>query len=167
MIFGNVNNEFFDQQTAILPAPLKSALCFLKETDLAAHEPGRFEIELGGVPMAVSYTHLPHMARLPGILAYGHPQAQPQSGRPPPGIRFLKTPAPHKRLSRRPRCALFPPGRRACTRRTAPCLKPCTGYQNISHVSQRNPGLQGRWYIPCLLYTSPYHNITLSKYKYI
>ena len=35
MIFGNVNNEFFDQQTAILPAPLKSALCFLKETDLA------------------------------------------------------------------------------------------------------------------------------------
>ena len=58
MIFGNVNNEFFDQQTAILPAPLKSALCFLKETDLAAHEPGRFEIELGGVPMVLQVLDL-------------------------------------------------------------------------------------------------------------
>ena len=58
MIFGNVNNEFLDQQTAILPAPLKSALCFLKETDLAAHEPGRFEIELGGVPMVLQVLDL-------------------------------------------------------------------------------------------------------------
>ena len=58
MIFGNVNNEFFDQQTAILPAPLKSALFFLKETDLAAHEPGRFDIELGGVPMVLQVLDL-------------------------------------------------------------------------------------------------------------
>lgn len=58
MIFGNVNNEFFEQQTAILPAPLKSALCFLKETDLAAHEPGRFDIELGGVPMVLQVLDL-------------------------------------------------------------------------------------------------------------
>ena len=50
MIFGNVNNEFFDQQTAILPAPLKSALCFLKETDLAAHEPGRLRLTLEAFP---------------------------------------------------------------------------------------------------------------------
>lgn len=58
MIFGNVNNEFFEQQTGILPAPLKSALCFLKETDLAAHEPGRFDIELGGVPMVLQVLDL-------------------------------------------------------------------------------------------------------------
>lgn len=58
MIFGNVNNEFFEQQTAILPAPLKSALCFLKEADLAAHEPGRFDIELGGVSMVLQVLDL-------------------------------------------------------------------------------------------------------------
>lgn len=58
MIFGNVNNEFFDQQTALLPAPLQNALRFLKETDLAAHEPGKFDIELGGVPMILQVLDL-------------------------------------------------------------------------------------------------------------
>lgn len=58
MIFGNVNNEFFDQQTAVLPAPLQSALRFLKETDLAAHEPGKFDMELNGVPMILQVLDL-------------------------------------------------------------------------------------------------------------
>jgi YhcH/YjgK/YiaL family protein len=51
MFYGNVNNEMFEQQVAVLPAALQSAIRFLKETDLAAHEPGKFDIELGGVPM--------------------------------------------------------------------------------------------------------------------
>ena len=58
MIYGNVNNEFFDQQAALLPAPLGAALHFLKETDLAAHEPGRFDIELDGVPMILQVLDL-------------------------------------------------------------------------------------------------------------
>ena len=58
MIYGNVNNEFFDQQAALLPAPLGAALHFLKETDLASHEPGRFDIELDGVPMILQVLDL-------------------------------------------------------------------------------------------------------------
>ena len=58
MIFGNVSNEFFDQQIAVLPAALQSAIRFLKENDLAAHEPGRFDIELGGVPMILQVLDL-------------------------------------------------------------------------------------------------------------
>ncbi|MDO4804669.1 MAG: YhcH/YjgK/YiaL family protein [Lachnospiraceae bacterium] len=58
MIYGNVNNEFFDQQAALLPAPLCAALHFLKETDLAAHEPGRFDITLAGVPMILQVLDL-------------------------------------------------------------------------------------------------------------
>ena len=58
MIYGNVNNEFFDQQAALLPAPLCAALHFLKETDLASHEPGRFDIELDGVPMILQVLDL-------------------------------------------------------------------------------------------------------------
>ena len=50
MIYGNVNNEFFEQQVAVLPKPLQSALRFLKNTDLANHEPGKFDIDLDGVP---------------------------------------------------------------------------------------------------------------------
>lgn len=37
-------------ELGILPAPLRSAVRFLQNTDLAAHEPGRFDINLGGVP---------------------------------------------------------------------------------------------------------------------
>ena len=50
MIYGNVNNEFFEQQIAVLPKALQSALRFLKDTDLANHEPGKFDIDLDGVP---------------------------------------------------------------------------------------------------------------------
>ncbi len=53
MLYGNVTNEFFEEQTAILPAPLRDALHFLRDTDLAAHEPGKFDLVLNGVPMVL------------------------------------------------------------------------------------------------------------------
>lgn len=58
MFYGNVNNEFFEQQVAVLPKPLQSAIRFLKETDLAGHEPGKFDIELDGVPMILQVLDL-------------------------------------------------------------------------------------------------------------
>ncbi|MBQ7535611.1 MAG: YhcH/YjgK/YiaL family protein [Stomatobaculum sp.] len=58
MIYGNVHNEFFEQQAALLPAPLCAALHFLKDTDLAAHEPGVFNIEIAGVPMILQVLDL-------------------------------------------------------------------------------------------------------------
>ncbi len=58
MIYGNVNNEFFEQQAAILPAPLANAIRYFKENDLAAHEPGVFDIELDGVPMVLQVLDL-------------------------------------------------------------------------------------------------------------
>ena len=63
MIGGNVHNEFFEQQVAVLPKPLGDALRFLKETDLANHEPGRFPLELGGVPMFLQVMDLTTKAR--------------------------------------------------------------------------------------------------------
>jgi YhcH/YjgK/YiaL family protein len=58
MIYGSIYNEFFAQQAALLPPPLCAALHYLKDTDLAAHEPGRFEIELAGVPMILQVLDL-------------------------------------------------------------------------------------------------------------
>ena len=51
MLYGNINNEFFSVQLKLLPAPLASALKFLKDNDLTKHEPGKFDIELDGVKM--------------------------------------------------------------------------------------------------------------------
>ena len=51
MLYGNINNEFFNVQLQILPKPLASALQFLKENDLTQHEAGRFDITLDGVNM--------------------------------------------------------------------------------------------------------------------
>ncbi len=51
MFFGDVNNQMFEQQVTVLPRALQSAIRFLKDTDLAAHEAGRFDLELDGVPM--------------------------------------------------------------------------------------------------------------------
>lgn len=50
MLFGDLNNEFFEEQCALQPKALSDALHFLKKTDFLSHEPGRFEIELSGVP---------------------------------------------------------------------------------------------------------------------
>lgn len=53
MIYGNVNNEFFERQAAILAKPISLALHYLKEHQkkLTTHEVGKFPIELGKVPM--------------------------------------------------------------------------------------------------------------------
>lgn len=58
MIYGNVSNAMIDQQIAVLPAPLQNAIRFLKDTDLAAHEPGKFDMELEGVPMILQVLDL-------------------------------------------------------------------------------------------------------------
>ena len=58
MIYGNVNNPMFEDQAAMLPDALSAALHFLKETDLAAHEPGVFNIELGGVSVILQVLDL-------------------------------------------------------------------------------------------------------------
>ena len=51
MLYGNVNNEFFETQLKFLPAPLAAAIKFLKDTDLKNHEAGKFDIKLEGVDM--------------------------------------------------------------------------------------------------------------------
>ena len=58
MIYGNVNNEFFEQQTAILAKPLRDALHFLKTADLANHEAGKFPMDLNGVPVILQVMDL-------------------------------------------------------------------------------------------------------------
>ncbi len=58
MFYGNVNNAMIEQQIAVLPGPLQSAVRFLKDTDLTTHEPGRFEIELDGVQMILQVLDL-------------------------------------------------------------------------------------------------------------
>ena len=58
MIYGNVNNEFFVQQAAVLPKPLKEALFYLKGIDLVHHETGAFPTEIGGVSMILQVMDL-------------------------------------------------------------------------------------------------------------
>ena len=58
MIYGNINNEFFEQQAAVLPKPLKDALYYLKGADLIHHETGAFPTEIGGVPMILQVMDL-------------------------------------------------------------------------------------------------------------
>lgn len=58
MIYGNVNNEFFEQQAAILSKPLRDALHFLKTADLEHHEAGRFPMDLDGVPVILQVMDL-------------------------------------------------------------------------------------------------------------
>lgn len=58
MIYGNVNNAFFEQQAAVLPEPLKRALHELKGMDLANHETGAFPMKLNGVEMILQVMDL-------------------------------------------------------------------------------------------------------------
>ena len=60
MIYGNVNNASFEQQAAVLPAPLKTALHHLKGMDLANHETGAFPMDLETSPRE---THEPEIHR--------------------------------------------------------------------------------------------------------
>ena len=64
MIYGNVNNEFFEQQAAVLPKPLKEALFYLKGIDLVHHETGAFPTEIGGVPMILQVMDLETKTRV-------------------------------------------------------------------------------------------------------
>ncbi len=45
-------------ELSILPAPLQRALCFLRDNDLAAHAPGRFELDFDGVPVVLQVLDL-------------------------------------------------------------------------------------------------------------
>lgn len=70
MIYGNVNNEFFEQQAAVLPKPLCEALHVLKDMDLAGHDTGAFPIEIGGVDMILQVMDLetsPRESKYPEI----------------------------------------------------------------------------------------------------
>ena len=70
MIFGNINNEFFEQQAAVLPKALCEALHYLKEQDFVSHETGAFPTEIGGVPMILQVMDLetsPRQAHEPEI----------------------------------------------------------------------------------------------------
>lgn len=58
MIYGNVRNEKIEEQIAILPKALQSAVRFLRDTDLANHEAGKFEMELDGVPVILQVLDL-------------------------------------------------------------------------------------------------------------
>lgn len=58
MIYGNINNEFFEQQTAILAKPLRDALHFLKTADLVNHPAGKFPMDLNGVPVILQVMDL-------------------------------------------------------------------------------------------------------------
>ncbi|NBH70874.1 DUF386 domain-containing protein [Clostridiaceae bacterium] len=58
MIYGNIQNAMVCQQIATLPGALQSAVRFLKDTDLTAHEPGKFDIELDGVSMVLQVLDL-------------------------------------------------------------------------------------------------------------
>ena len=58
MLYGNIHNEFFSSQLKLLPVPLASALRFLKDNDLTAHETGKFEIQLEGVNMILQVLDL-------------------------------------------------------------------------------------------------------------
>ena len=63
MIYGNVNNAFFEQQAAVLPGPLKKALHVLKDMDLANHETGAFPMALDGVEMILQVMDLETIPR--------------------------------------------------------------------------------------------------------
>ncbi len=58
MFYGNVTNSMFEQQISVLPKALQSAIRFLKTSDLANHEPGKFELELDGVPVILQVLDL-------------------------------------------------------------------------------------------------------------
>lgn len=58
MLYGNVHNEFFETQTKLLPSPLSAALKYLRDNDMKAHEPGKFDINLDGTEMILQVLDL-------------------------------------------------------------------------------------------------------------
>ncbi|MBR0258326.1 MAG: YhcH/YjgK/YiaL family protein [Synergistaceae bacterium] len=51
MLYGNIHNEFFTTQLKLLPAPLAAALEFLRDNDMKAHQPGKFDLRLADTDM--------------------------------------------------------------------------------------------------------------------
>ena len=58
MLYGNVHNEFFETQLKLLPSPLSAALQDLRDNDMKAHEPGKFDINLDGTEMILQVLDL-------------------------------------------------------------------------------------------------------------
>ena len=58
MIFGNIQNSMLETELALLPKPLRDAICFLRDHDMAAHEPGVFDIDLCGVSVVLQVLDL-------------------------------------------------------------------------------------------------------------
>lgn len=58
MIYGNIKSPMLDLQLELLPKPLADAICFLKDHDMAAHEPGVFPIELNGLAVILQVLDL-------------------------------------------------------------------------------------------------------------
>ena len=63
MLYGNVNNEFFETQLKLLPSPLAAALNFLKHEDLINHEPGKFDIRLADTDMILQVLDIKTQSR--------------------------------------------------------------------------------------------------------
>ena len=58
MIYGNVNSEWFEEQKKVLHPYLGKVLDYLKETDLASHESGVFDLELDGESLVLQVLDL-------------------------------------------------------------------------------------------------------------
>ncbi len=58
MIFGNIYNEFFEQQKQILPKPLQAALTFLQENDMATYPAGKYNKTLDGTDVILQVLDL-------------------------------------------------------------------------------------------------------------
>jgi YhcH/YjgK/YiaL family protein len=58
MIFGNIQNPMLQKELVLMPKPLTDAICFLRDHDMAAHEPGVFQMELSGVPVTLQVLDL-------------------------------------------------------------------------------------------------------------
>lgn len=63
MIFGNIQSSMLETELALLPKPLRDAICFLRDHDMAAHEPGVFEIDLSGVSVVLQVLDLTTVPR--------------------------------------------------------------------------------------------------------
>lgn len=63
MVYGSIYNEMLEDQIAVLPDILGEVLRFFKTTDLAAHEPGCFDLTLGGVPLVLQVLDLKTVPR--------------------------------------------------------------------------------------------------------
>ena len=98
MISGNIHEK---SNLAILPEPLQRAVQFLKDNDLAAHEPGKFELDGDKMILQV-------IDQSTGARETLRPCREAEAPRPPPrerrGLRRPRHPEPdegRQRIARR------------------------------------------------------------------